>query len=209
MIQPLEVETKTPSELLPLFYQKHNLGMDGGQSSSTVKMDITKGIHFYIPNFNARRNAVLRHDIHHLVTGYSAAYFLGECEISAWEIASGCRKYWAAFLINTSGVLLGCLINPKKICQAYARGSRTKNLYHDEFTEEELMHLPVDKIKSFLMLDQYPKNSKPGFSELISLGMFLIFASIYSIIMIATLPILLMYNIWIWCVGRFDGSDWL
>lgn len=190
--------TNTPSELLPIFYKNYNLGVDGGQSSSKVKMDITKGIHFYIPNFDARRKAVLRHDIHHLVTGYSAGHFLGECEISAWEIASGCRKYWAAFLINTSGVLLGCLINPKKIWQAYARGRRTTNLYHDELAEAELMNMAVDKIRTHLQLDQFPKETQPGYGDFLSLAMFLVFASVYSILMIVTIPFLILYNFSIW-----------
>lgn len=120
------MENKTPSELLPIFYDNHNLGNDGGQSSSTVRMDIFKGFYFYIPNFEARKKAVLWHDVHHLVTGYSAGHFLEECEISAWEIASGCRSYWAAFVINTSGVLLGCYINPRKILQAYTEDGEQK-----------------------------------------------------------------------------------
>lgn len=191
-----ETDNLTPGQLLPIFYADHNLGIDGGQSSSTVKMDIVKGIYFYIPNFDARRKAVLRHDIHHLVTGYSAGHFLGECEISAWEIASGCRSYWAAFLLDTSGILLGCFISPRKVLQAYARGRRTKNLYHKLFSEEEIMKTPVDQIRQLLLLDQYPKETRPGLADIISMAAFLVFASFYSILMIVTIPFLVVYNLW-------------
>ncbi len=188
---------QTPAQLLPIFYATNNLGMDGGQSSPVVKMDIMKGVHFYIPNFDARRKAVLWHDIHHLVTGYSASSFLGECEISAWEIASGCRNYWAAFLINTSGVLLGCLINPHKIIQAYARGRRTKNFYHNLYSEEKVLNTPLAELRGWLLLDKHPKTTKANFLDIISLDGFLIFALIYASVSIVTLPFLLLYNAWI------------
>ena len=91
----------TPGEILTKFYTGNNLEPDGGQKSSRVKIELAAGFHFYIPNFNARRKALLKHDIHHLHTEYSTT-LSGESEISAWEIASGCKKYWAAFFIDTS-----------------------------------------------------------------------------------------------------------
>ncbi len=180
--------------------------MDGGQSSPVVKMDIMKGVHFYIPNFDARRKAVLWHDIHHLVTGYSASHFLGESEISAWEIASGCRNYWAAFLINTSGVALGCLINPKKIIQAYARGRRTKNFYHNLYSEDKVLNTSIRELRALLQLDQYPKETRATFTDIISLIGFLLFAVVYSIVSIFSLPFLLVYNIWIVASFKKQGS---
>ena len=189
-------DNKTPAELIPIFYEDHHLGSDGGQGSAVVKMDIVKGVYFFIPNFDARRKAVPWHDIHHLVTGYSAGTFIGECEISAWEIASGCRKYWAAFLIDTSGVYLGFFISPRKILQAYARGRRTTNFYHDMLSLEEVMKMPVNELKKILLLDQYPKETKPVLKDLISFAGFFIFAGVYSLLMILTLPVLLLFNIW-------------
>lgn len=199
------MENQTPREILPLFYAEHNLGMDGGQSSPTVKMNLMKGVYFYIPNFDARRKAVLWHDIHHLVTGYSAATFLGECEISAWEIGSGCKKYWAAFLIDSSGVMLGCFINPPRIIQAYARGRRTKNFYHDTYSKEEVLSTSIAEIKKWLFLDKYPKETKPSFKDLVNLGLFLIFASLYSIFAIVIIPFLMFYNFWL-MTGIIQGG---
>lgn len=192
----MTMKPDTPRELLPLFYEDHHLGFDGGQSSSSVRIDMTKGIYFFVPNFDARRKAVLWHDIHHLLTEYSAASFLGECEISAWEIASGCRSYWAAFLIDTSGVLLGCYISPRKIVQAYSRGRRTSNLYHDLYSQEEVLNTPVAELKRRLKLDLYPKESKATFKDLVSFLMFLFFAAVYSILSIVLIPFLIVYNLW-------------
>ncbi len=189
-------DEKTPAELLPLFYAKNNLGDDGGLSSPVVRIEVNKHFHFVMPNYDARRKAVLWHDIHHLATGYSAATFIGECEISAWEIASGCGKYWAAFIIDTSGVVLGCLINPRKIIQAYTRGRRSLNLYHGTFPEEKVMKMSVTDIRHLLGLDQAPMDSKPSVKDLFSLGLFLIFGGAYSLLSIIQMPFLILYNIW-------------
>ena len=192
----------TPAILLPLFYSEHDLGDDGGQSQSTVKIDLTDKIHFYIPNFDARRKAVLWHDIHHLVTGYSAGNFLGECEISAWEIASGCRKYWAAFLIDTSGVVLGCFIHPRKIIRAYARGRRTTNLYHDIISKEEAMNMTIMDLQKLLKLDEALKDTNTNVGDLFRLGLFLIFGSVYSILSILQIPFLIVFNLWYFIRGK-------
>ena len=196
------MENQTPRELLPLFYADHNLGIDGGQSSSTVKIEVFKGVYFYVPNFDERRKAVLWHDIHHMLTGYSAATFSGECEISAWEIGSGCKKYWAAFLIDTSGIVLGCYISPRKILQAYARGRRTKNLYHDLFPVEKVLNTPVSDLRKWLLLDTHPKETRATFSDVFSLGMFMVFAVLYSIFSVVFIPFLILYNIWIFLLNR-------
>ena len=82
------MDDKTPRKLLPEFYKENNLGMEGGNNSASVRIEITKYFVLYFPNFSARKNAVLKHDIHHLITNYPST-FRGETEISAWEIASG------------------------------------------------------------------------------------------------------------------------
>ncbi|MBK9985372.1 MAG: hypothetical protein IPP15_24035 [Saprospiraceae bacterium] len=186
----------TPAELLPKFYEKNNLGDDGGLSSPVVRIEVNKRFHFFMPNYDARRKAVLWHDIHHLATGYSAATFIGECEISAWEIASGCGKYWAAFIIDTSGVVLGCLINPRKIIQAYARGRRTSNLYHDTIPAETVMTMSIVDIQQALGLDKVSMESKASVKDLFNLGLFLIFGGLYSLVSIIQIPLLVLYNIW-------------
>ena len=76
------MEHQTPRELLDQFYTDNNFGDDGGQASSSVKIEITPKFAFYFPNFDARRKAVLKHDIHHLLTGYETS-LSGESEISA------------------------------------------------------------------------------------------------------------------------------
>ena len=76
------MDDQTPREILSKFYADNRLEQDGGNSSSSVKIDLTPKFYFYFPNFDARRKAVVKHDIHHLLTGYETTV-AGESEISA------------------------------------------------------------------------------------------------------------------------------
>jgi hypothetical protein len=185
----------TPKELLSNFYKENNLPPDGGQSESRVRLDFGKRIHCYIPNFDARRKAVLRHDVHHMLTGYSASTFISECEISAWEVASGCRGYWAALFINMQGIMMGLLINPWKIFKAHAKGRRSLNLYHDLFTEEQFLTTPLVVLKEKLKLNSIEKDFKLTFLDFISFIGLIIVGTIYSFASILFLPFMVIYNI--------------
>ena len=71
------------------------------------------------------------HDLHHVLTGYQTN-LRGESEIAAWELASGCRRMPAAFVLNVFALAIGALIAPRMVLRAWARGRATKNLYsHD------------------------------------------------------------------------------
>lgn len=100
----------TVKEALPIFYTDYELKPDGGVADNSVKVTLIKGFSIYIPNFEARKKVVLKHDIHHLVTGYTGV-MKGETEISAWELSTGCYNNWVAFSINTYGMMMGVLFN--------------------------------------------------------------------------------------------------
>ncbi len=191
------MENKTAGEVLSLFYKKNNLPADGGQSSSFVKIELTKKIAFFIPNFNSRRKAVLKHDIHHILTEYTASSILGEAEISAWEIASGCKKYRAALLIDIHGALLGLLINPYRVLVAYSRGKRTKNLYHDIINDETALNTPIKILRHTLNINQANANLKPRISDVLHFILFLIPAALYSIASIILLPLVIIYTFYV------------
>lgn len=191
------MQDQTPRDLIEKFYADYDLGTDGGQNSSSVKIVLTKKIHFYFPNFDARRKAVVKHDMHHLLTGYSAGTIIGESEISAWEVASGCKKYWPVFLIDTSGMMLGLVINPIRILKAFSRGRKTRNLYHDLMPDEQALDTPVSELKSLLALDHYPINTSPSFTDALLFGLFLIFGAVYSLASFVLLPLIIFYSIYI------------
>ncbi|HWY35432.1 MAG TPA: hypothetical protein VNX68_12360 [Nitrosopumilaceae archaeon] len=190
------MEDKTPREILERFYKDNNLELDGGQSSPSVKIEITKNFRFYFPNFNARRKAVIKHDIHHLLTGYSASSISGESEISAWEIASGCKKYWPAFLINTSGVMIGVPINFVGVLKAFSRGRKTKNLYHDMVTTDQALDMKVSELKKLLLLDEYKINASPAFTDFILFSVFALFGIVFSVLSLMFLPFILIYSVY-------------
>jgi ubiquinone biosynthesis protein Coq4 len=189
-------EDKTPREILNKFYADHNLEADGGQSKPYVKIDVTPKFHFYIPNFDARRKAVIKHDIHHLLTGYETTV-AGESEISAWEVASGCKSYWAAFLIDVSGAMLGILFNFFGVLKAFARGRRTKNLYYDTLTTEQALDMKIGDLRKEFGLDKHPKDTKPTFTDFILFMLFVFFGGIYSLCLWIFLPFIIFYTIYI------------
>lgn len=186
----------TPKDLLEKFYRDNNLGEEGGNGSSSVKIEISSKFSFYFPNFDARRRAVIKHDIHHLLTRYKTT-IKGESEISAWEIGSGCKKYWAATLINTSGVMIGIPINPRAVLRAFSRGRRTKNLYHELFSNEEAMNMKIGDLREQLLLDEHPIETKPTMKDFLFFIAFLIFGGIYSIMSLFLLPFIFIYSIYI------------
>jgi hypothetical protein len=190
-----DTNDQTPGELLSKFYSDNGLEPDGGQSSSSVKIEMASWLHFYIPNFDARRKAVIRHDIHHLVTGYSTD-ISGESEISAWEIASGCRNYPAAFFINTSGLMMGIPLNLKGVLKAFARGRRTKNLYHASLSAEEAMNMKVSELKELLLLNEHRIDTKPRITDFLLLAGFALYGAVFSILSFVLLPFVIVYSVY-------------
>lgn len=190
------MDDKTLKELLPEFYKENNLGMEGGVDSPSVRIEMTKKIVLYFPNFAARKKVVLKHDIHHLVTGYPSTY-TGETEIGAWEIASGCTKYWVAWVLNISAMMTGIVFNLWKVLQAFARGRRTKNLYHHIISNEEALDMKASELKKILLLDKYPKNTRPGFADYILFASWAFIGLIYSILSLILLPFVIVYTIYV------------
>ena len=81
-------------------------------------------------------------------------------EISAWEVASGCAGFWAAWLLNLSGMLAGCLLAPGRVFRAFVRGRRSQNLYRREI-DAELLAMPVGELRRQLLLGE-TESAAPG-----------------------------------------------
>jgi hypothetical protein len=118
----------TIQEGLRLYFEANGFGPDGGYDKKSVSIPIGPFV-IRLPNTEARKRAVKRHDIHHLLTGYHTD-LLGEAEIAAWELASGCRGYYAAWILNLMALIAGLFISPPRLYRAFLRGVRCKNLYH-------------------------------------------------------------------------------
>lgn len=74
------------------------------------------------------------HDLHHTLTGYRTS-FRGECEIGAWEVASGCADHWAAWFLNLSTMGTGLLFAGGDVWRAFVRGRHSGNLYRARFDD--------------------------------------------------------------------------
>ncbi len=105
-----------------------------------------------IPNTAARRAAVQLHDLHHVATGYATTW-TGEAEIAAWELAAGCGRYVAAWILNLGAMAVGFVIAPRRVARAFRRGRRSKSLYGRAFGDD-LLAITVGELRSRLGLDQ-------------------------------------------------------
>lgn len=120
------------------YFTDNHFGDDGGYNERWVILAKLGPIKLGFPNTASRVRAVGRHDLHHLVTDYDTD-FLGESEIAAWELASGCRDFRAAWVLNLLALPMGMIRAPTRMRQAFARGSNCKNLYAEPFTDA-LLH---------------------------------------------------------------------
>jgi len=105
----------------------------------------------------ARIAAVKFHDIHHLLTGYSALW-KGEVEIGAWEIASGCGKHLVAWLLNFGSFGVGVFLYPRALFKAFVRGRHVKaNLYSGYVYDSALLNKTVGELRNELEIDRLKK----------------------------------------------------
>jgi hypothetical protein len=130
-----------------LLFARGNLGEDGGYSSRWVRVE-TKPFPFYFPNWPARVAAARLHDLHHIAAEYETDW-PGEAEISAWEIASGCGRYHAAWILDLGGWYAGLAVAPRRLFRAFLRGRHAKsNLYQTGFDDSRLNETSVGTLRN-------------------------------------------------------------
>jgi hypothetical protein len=111
-----------------------------------------------VPNTKGRIAAVKIHDLHHLLTGYTANW-KGEVEIGAWEIASGCGKFIPAWVLNFGSFTVGLFLFPRALLHAFLGGRRTKtNLYHDITYDEVLLNKTVGELREYVGINNRGPN---------------------------------------------------
>jgi hypothetical protein len=138
-------------EARSLFFRRSRLGEDGGYSSHWVKVE-SKPFPFYFPNWPARVAAARVHDLHHIAADY-ATDWAGEIEIAAWEIASGCGRHSAAWILDLAAFNIALLVAPRRFFRAFARGRRAPtNLYRQPLAESQLVQATVGKLRDRLGL---------------------------------------------------------
>jgi hypothetical protein len=124
---------QTLREARTRYFQVNQFGDNGGYDDAWVDFKLGP-IPMPFPNTAARVRAVRYHDLHHVLTGYDTNT-IGEFEISAWEIAAGCKGYIAAWQLNLGGMLAGMFISPSRIWRAFLRGRHSHTLYDRQLDE--------------------------------------------------------------------------
>lgn len=177
-------------DAMQTYFKTHNLGEEGGLNKMWGKIKVGP-IYLPILNIPARRKALVFHDIHHIVTGYSGEWE-GEVSISAWEISTGCGKYWAAWILDLWGMAIGLFIYPKSVYKAFLRGRKTKNLYRNNISHNEALSMQIKELQDRLLLSAYEEKATTSKEKLdfilYSVGAFLSF-----VIPFIVAPALILY----------------
>ena len=132
------------------YFRFNGFGEDGGYGKKWVDFKLGP-IPFPFPNTPQRVDAVRYHDLHHVMTGYQTD-LLGEFEISAWELASGCADKTAAWILNFGGYAAGLLVAPRRTLRAFVRGRHSQNLYRRRY-DDALLARTVGEMRRELGLD--------------------------------------------------------
>lgn len=132
------------------YFEDNGFGDDGGYSKKWVQVQLGP-LPFAFPNSPARVRAVKYHDLHHVVTGYATSV-VGEAEIGAWEIGSGCAGFVAAWILNLYAWTLGLLAGaPGAVFRAFVRGRHTRNLYRTAY-DDALLDAKLGEVRARLDL---------------------------------------------------------
>jgi hypothetical protein len=126
-----------------IYFAANQFGDDGGYDDAWVDFKLGP-IPMPFKNTKARVRAVRFHDLHHILTGFDTD-IVGEFEISAWEIAAGCKGFVAAWMLNLGGLAAGLIRAPARTFRAFVRGRRDRSLYGLEF--EPLLDKTVRELR--------------------------------------------------------------
>jgi hypothetical protein len=133
----------TMREARQRYFAANAFGESGGYDEPWVTLKLGP-VPVSFPNTAGRVRAVRYHDLHHVLTGYDTDN-AGEFEISAFEIAAGCRDYYAAWFLNLSGTTAGLFRFPGRTFRAFVRGRVSSTLYGHEL--EPLLDAKVSEVR--------------------------------------------------------------
>jgi ubiquinone biosynthesis protein Coq4 len=90
------------------------------------------------------------HDLHHVATGYKTG-LVGEAEISAYELRSGCRSLFIIILC-VGAILIAMFVAPQRVLRAWKSARGTRNLYRRDVSYESLLDLSVGELRDMLKI---------------------------------------------------------
>jgi hypothetical protein len=90
------------------------------------------------------------HDLHHVATGYDSS-FLGESEISVFELRTGCGTPLIFFLCCGS-IVMGLCSSPRRMWQAWRNARGARSLYGTNAPYESLLAMSVGELRQMMGL---------------------------------------------------------
>ena len=181
MLHPIYPNEMKIRVALQLYFAKYHFS-DGGYRDKYFRIKIGP-ILIPFPNTESRITAVKFHDIHHLLTEYTA-FWKGEVEIGAWEIASGCGKHFIAWLLNFGSFSVGLLLYPKALFKAFMMGRSVKsNLYYNYVYDEHLLNRTVGELRKELEINNSRKNNLFDYAYFV-FWVLLFFAEVFLIVFV-------------------------
>lgn len=110
------------------------------------------GLDVTVPNTTDRKWAIPLHDLHHVATGYGTD-LVGEGEIGAWELGAGCKTS-IVYALNVVATLLGLVIAPRRILEAFRAGRASKALYRLPHDYGEMLGWSVRELRAYLRVPE-------------------------------------------------------
>jgi hypothetical protein len=135
----------TVGEALKAYYAANGIDADPQQSATWVCR--IGPMLLRCPNWKWRQDAITRHDLHHVLTGYSCT-IAGEMQMAAWEFAAGRYRHWGATLFCLPLAIAGFICAPRRTFRAFRRGLTSTSLYGSDLELNKplaLLQLEVSK----------------------------------------------------------------
>lgn len=144
-------------------------------------------IYIPLPNIKDRVDAVKIHDIHHLITEYEAN-LRGEAQIAGWELASGCGRYYMAWILNMGSFFYGMFFFPVSLFKAFMLGKKVKtNFYYNTIYNDALLNHTVGNLRARIR-----SNAKSGsvFSDYLCFTLWCMFVLSLSVLFFGSIYML-------------------
>lgn len=168
----------TISELLPT--TRRNLGLPEDPAHDSSWSFEVIGLSIHLPNFTWRKDAIDKHDLHHLILGEPFS-FKGECQVATWEFAAGAYPDKRAQLFCLPLVLIGAITTPKCTWHSFKIGSAQKSLFAQTLNGSETLDEVSQLTKNARTRSSDKTSMKLKFAKLLasSAGLYLLPAALY------------------------------
>jgi hypothetical protein len=117
------------------YFMANGIPADGGASEKWARYKIGSLSLIAFPNFQHRMDAIVRHDLHHIILNLDTTS-LGEGLIAAWELGSGCGGYWISWCLESQALWWGVILAPQKTFDLFVLGRHSKNYFHEALPED-------------------------------------------------------------------------